>query len=109
MIISSLQKASDDPLPISPIRAETALSRFPVHRLSKRGSIAIDIKEESEAGDVLVRWDVDYSGRRGQPGPLAYKLDTLIINRRIETAPRPIPRLIRLGSLHEICKELGHS
>ena len=35
----------------------------------------------------------------GQPGPLAYKLDTLIINRRIEEARRPIPRMLRLGSL----------
>ena len=40
-------------------------------------------------------------------GPLAYKLDTLIINRRIEEAARPIPRIIRLGSLQEICRELG--
>ena len=29
--------------------------------------------------------------RYGQPGPLAYKLDTLIINRRIEEAGRPSP------------------
>ena len=107
--MKSVSQTSNDLLPISPIRVETALSRFPVHRLSKRGNIAIDIREESEAGDVLIRWDVDYSGKRGQPGPLAYKLDTLIINRRIEAAPRPIPRFIRLGSLHEICKELGHS
>ena len=43
----------------------------------------------------------------GQPGPLAYKLDTLIINRRIEEARRPIPKIIRLGSLKDICRELG--
>ena len=29
------------------------------------------------------------------------------MNRRIEEAGRPIPRLIRLGSLNEICRELG--
>jgi hypothetical protein len=28
-----------------------------------------------------MRWEVDYSKKHGQPGPLGYKLDTLIINR----------------------------
>ena len=50
-----------------------------------------------------------YNSEHGQPGPLAYKVDTLIINRRIEEAPRPIPRLIKLGSLNDICRELGIS
>jgi hypothetical protein len=43
----------------------------------------------------------------GQPSPLAYKLDTLIINRRIEEAGKPVPNLIRLGSQRDLCKELG--
>lgn len=90
-----------------PIRVETALSRYPVHRLAKHGSVAIDIREKSEDGEVLIRWDVDYSKKRGQPGPLAYKLDTLIINRRIEEVRRPIPKMIRLGNLKDICRELG--
>ena len=50
-----------------------------------------------------------HNSKYGQPGPLAYKLDTLIINRRIEEATRPIFRIIRLGSLHDICRELGTS
>ena len=29
------------------------------------------------------------------------------MNRRIEAAGRPIPRIIRLGSLNDICRELG--
>jgi hypothetical protein len=43
----------------------------------------------------------------GQPGPLAYKVDTLIVNRRIDEAPRPLPQVIELGSLREICRQLG--
>jgi hypothetical protein len=35
------------------------------------------------------------------------KLDTLVVNRRIEEMVRPIPRIIRLGSLNDICRELG--
>jgi hypothetical protein len=95
-------------MPSTPIRVETALSRYPVHRLARRGSIEISIREGDGDG-IEMRWEVDYSKKHGQPGPLAYKLDTLIINRRIEEAARPIPRLIRLGSLRDICRELGLS
>ncbi|MFO0949736.1 MAG: hypothetical protein U0835_01010 [Isosphaeraceae bacterium] len=89
------------------IRVETALSRFPTHRLSKKGDVDINIIEAARDGEVKVRWTVSHSSRHGQPGPLAYKIDTLIVNRRIETADRPVPQLIRLGSLSNICEELG--
>jgi hypothetical protein len=93
--------------PPNPIRVETALSRFPVHRLARKGSIRIEVSEANERGETTLSWKVSYNSEYGQPGPLAYKLDTLIINRRIEEAPRPIPRIIRLGSLRDICRELG--
>jgi|SRR5579864_7774536 len=95
-------------LPLKTIRVETALSRYPVHRLARKGSIDISIRE-GDSTDVETKWEVDYSKKHGQPGPLAYKLDTLIINRKIEEATRPIPRIIKLGSLHDICRELGIS
>jgi hypothetical protein len=95
--------------PVNPIRVETVLPRFPIHRLAKHGNVIIDIREESEDGETLIRWEVSHNSKYGQPGPLAYKLDTLIINRRIEEAPRPIPRIIRLGSIREITDELGFS
>src|SRR4051812_34965847 len=86
-----------DVLPPSPIRVETALSRYPVHRLAKHGNIAIDISKKNEGGEAPIKWEVTHNSKYGQPGPLAYKLDTLLINRRIKEAPRPIPRLIKLG------------
>jgi hypothetical protein len=95
--------------PLNPIRVETALSRFPVHRLARKGTIDIEIKEQGIHGEVITRWEVDYSKKHGQPGPLAYKLDTLIVNRRIEEAARPIPKVIKLGSLRDMCRELGVS
>lgn len=91
--------------PLNPIRVETALSRWPFHRLARKGSIDISLSESTKSGEVMT-WEVDYSKKHGQPGPLAYKLDTLIINRRIEEARRPIPRTLRLGSLSEICRDL---
>src|SRR4051794_38051870 len=94
--------------PPAPIRIETALSRYPVHRLARKGNIKIEVNEEAGSG-TAIKWKVSYNSEYGQPGPLAYKLDTLIINRRIEEAARPIPRIIKLGSLHDICRELGMS
>lgn len=102
-------EASTDLSPLNPIRVETALSRYPVHRLARKGSIDIEIREHNAHGEVAIRWEVDHSKKHGQPGPLAYKVDTLIVNRRIEEAARPIPKVIKLGSLRDMCRELGMS
>jgi hypothetical protein len=94
--------------PQNTIRIETALSRFPVHKLArKRGGITIDIREMTPTGEVKTRWEVTYNSKYGQPGALAYKVDTLIINRRIDEERPSIPKVIKLGSLREICQELG--
>src|ERR1700722_8984286 len=101
------QNLGTDLLPLNTIRVETALSRYPVHRLARKGNIKIEVSEENARKETALQWKVSYNSEYGQPGPLAYKIDTLIINRRIEETTRPIPRIIRLGSLHEICRELG--
>jgi hypothetical protein len=90
-------------IPKDLIRTETALTRYPVHRLSKKGSIVIEL----ENAETAFKWEVSYNSKYGQPGPLAYKLDTLVINRRIEEAERPLPKVIKLGSLREIANETG--
>lgn len=100
-------KTTTELAPLNTIRVETALSRFPVHRLARKGNIKIDLASSNEHGETSFKWKVSYNSEYGQPGPLAYKLDTLIINRRIEEARRPVPRLLKLGSLSDICKELG--
>jgi len=89
------------------IRTETALSRFPVHRLSKKGTISISIRVAKPTGELKTQWKVSYNSEYGQPSPLAYKLDTLIVNRRIEEEGKPLPKLIRLGSLTEIAQQMG--
>ena len=96
-------------VPQNIIRVETALSRYPAHRLSKKGMMDITVTETTNDGEVRVKWVVSHNSRHGQPGPLAYKIDTLIVNRRIEESTRPVPRRIRLGSLSQVCKELGLS
>lgn len=96
-----------DLIPQNTIRIETALSRFPVHKLARqRGNITIDIKETTSAGEVKTKWEVTYNSKHGQPGPLAYKVDSLVVNRRIDDERPAIPKVIKLGSLSEICREL---
>ncbi|MCA1566097.1 MAG: hypothetical protein LC803_10765 [Acidobacteria bacterium] len=93
--------------PQNTIRLETAFSRFPVHKLARRGNINIEIVETTPTGEIKTKWGVDYPKKAGQPGPLAYKVDTLVVNRRIDDERPLIPKVIKLGSLSEICRELG--
>lgn len=99
----TLSLLQDEANALSVIRTETALSRFPMHRLSKGREVQIEIKNQGGA----VYWNVSHNSKYGQPGQLAYKIDTLLINRRIEEAGKPAPKVIRLGTLSEIAQELG--
>jgi hypothetical protein len=112
---STLAESSLEPLEpkaqtaLNIIRTATALTRYPIHRLAKRGTASIEVRRKDEGGTYTLRWDVSHNSKYGQPGPLAYKLDTLVINRKIEEAGYPTPSILRLGSLREICRELGLS
>jgi hypothetical protein len=94
-------------LPLTTIRTESALSRFPIHRLASRGSVNIEIRETNDSGELKTKWKVSYNSEYGQPGALAYKVDTLAINRKFDEIGRPLPALIRLDSVTAIAKELG--
>lgn len=106
-MLTEPQEEALDLTPLNVIRIDTVLSRYPIHRLSKRGNISIEIKRQAQNGEVLFKWEVSHNSRHGQPGPLAYKVDTLVINRKIDEARRPLPPVICLGSLRDICEELG--
>ena len=88
------------------IRTETVLSKLPIHNLAKKGTIDIRIARKNAVGEVELLWSVSPSRAHGEPRQLAYKLDTLVINRRIDEAGRPVPRRLRLGNMKEICSEL---
>jgi hypothetical protein len=89
------------------IRIESALSRFPVHQLTQRSQVNIEIRETNDEGELKTKWKVSYNSEYGQPGALAYKVDTLAINRKFDEIGRPLPPLIKLDSLRAIAKELG--
>src|SRR5712692_9768738 len=93
--------------PLSIIRAETVLSRFPIHTLSKTGGGTIHIRKHGLQGTLDTPWEVSYNARYGPPRQLAYKLDTLVINHKLDALGRPLPPIIQLGSLAHMCGLLG--
>lgn len=105
--IEDVRTVDQEIVPLNRIRVETALSRFPIHRLAKKEIVAIDLQRVGENGEPDCRWEVTYNQKHGQPGPLAYKVDTLIVNRRIDEAGRPLPGVVKLGSLTDLCSSLG--
>src|SRR3954465_2849292 len=94
------ESALSELTPLNRIRVETALSRFPIHRLAKKDDISIDLGDGTD-----FQWKVTYNSEYGQPGPHAYKVDTFFPRLRIDAVPRPLPEAARLGSLREINRE----
>ena len=50
----------------------------------EKGAVTIDLQRLNEAGVADFKWEVTYNSKHGQPGPLAYKVDTLVINRLLD-------------------------
>ena len=88
--------------PLSILRTETVLSRFPIHNLTTGGAVTIRITQTNTQGALDLRWAVSYNEYYGPPRHLAYKLDTIVINQRLDALPRPLPRMLKLGSLRQI-------
>jgi hypothetical protein len=96
-----------DLAPLTILRTETVFSKLPVHNLAKRGSVNIHIAQTNDEGKLDLYWRVSPHPVFGEPRQLAYKLDTIVINRRIDDLGRPLPDLIYLGTLREIARELN--
>jgi len=93
-------------IPANIIRTETVLSKLPIHNLAKKGSRSIRIVRQNDQGEIDLLWKVTPNPAYGEPRELAYKLDTIVINRRIEEQGRPLPEFLRIGSLREIAEQL---
>jgi hypothetical protein len=89
------------------IRTDTVISRLPAHNLFGQGGVNIQLNKTDAAGQTKLSWTVSFNPGVGEAGQLAYRIETLVINRRIDEAGRPAPAMIRLGSLSDICQELG--
>src|SRR5215470_2056563 len=100
---STVPQAARQPngAPLSILRTETVLSRFPIHNLTQGREVTIHITQTNAQGTLELRWEVSYNQRYGPPGPLAYKLDTIVINQILDGLPRPLPPVIKVGSLRQ--------
>jgi len=93
--------------PLTIIRTETVLSRLPIHNLAKKGRVQIKITRKNAQGEIELYWQVSPNAAYGEPRHLAYKLDTIVINQRIHALGRPLPKVLRLGSIAQICRDLA--
>ena len=66
----------------------------------------ITITQKNAQGEMELYWKVSPNVDLGEPRQLAYKLDTLIINRRIDELGRPLPKVLRLDSFKQMCTNL---
>jgi hypothetical protein len=98
-----------DLAPLHVIRTETVLSRLPIHNLSKKGKVRIHISKKNEHGELDLYWKVSPNPDYGDPRQLAYKIDTIVINQKIDELGKPLPKVIRLESLRQICSTLDLS
>ena len=92
--------------PLSVIRTETVISKLPIHTLSKTGSIDIHITQKNYKGKMDTFWRVSPNRDFGEPRQLAFKIDKLIINQRLDKLSAPLPQIVRIGSLRDIAREL---
>jgi hypothetical protein len=92
--------------PLTIIRTETVFSRLPLHNLAKKGRVPIHITRKNPHGEIELYWQVSPNAAYGEPRQLAYKLDTIVIHQTIHTLGRPLPKVLRLGSIAQICRDL---
>jgi hypothetical protein len=94
-------------VPISILRTETVLSRFPMHNLTTGRTVTIHMTKTNAQGELDLHWAVSYNAYYGPPRHLAYKLDTIVINQILDALPRPLSQVVKLGSLRQIGTSLG--
>jgi hypothetical protein len=94
---------------VIPIRTETVLSQYPIHKLSKdKRPVQIRFTTEGKGGRVETTWKVSPNAEYGHPGELAYKLDTLVINRLFDDLHPNVPEVIKIAdSLRELSELIG--
>ena len=97
---------SDETTEIVTIRVEKELCRFPIHNLSKSKVGYIHIVDRDKSGREI-NWRVSPSRDYGEPRELAYQVDTLVVNKSIDEAGEIKPKILPLGSLRGICRQLG--
>lgn len=108
-VTESLATQESPTAEIIPIRTETVLCQYPIHKLSKsKKPVQIKLIEKNGRGKGEVVWKVSPNAEYGHPGELAYKIDTLVINRLIDELYPDIPEVIKIAnSLRQLSELAG--
>jgi hypothetical protein len=107
-VIESLVTQENETAEIIPIRTETVLCQYPIHKLSKsKKPVQIKLIEKNRRGKGEVVWKVSPNAEYGHPGELAYKIDTLVINRLIDELYPDIPEVIKIADSLRRLSELA--
>ena len=89
---------------ITPIRIDSEFSLFPCHNIEKRSNGHINITVQGKDGSEI-NWGVTPNAKWGMPGELAYRIDSQLINRRLNSYKKT-PKFLLLGSFRSIAREL---
>ena len=94
---------------IIPIRTETVLCQYPIHKLSKnKKPVQIKLAEKDGRGKRETIWEVTANAKYGHPGELAYRIDTLVINRLVDELYPDVPEVIKIAdSLRQLSELIG--
>jgi hypothetical protein len=91
-------------------RSEFHFLKFPFFDLSspdsKKDRIEITETKETKEGKIEILWRVSRGVDSNLPSSFAHKIHKYIVEKNINSLKKPIPRLIRVGSLYQICKNL---
>jgi len=92
-------------------RCEVNFLKYPYFNVVSKSKhmdcIEINDIERMPDGYKEIYWRVSRSMYYDFPGAFARRIHTEIVTPILNWMPKPIPRLIKLGSLYEMCKVLG--
>jgi len=93
------------------LRSEFHFVKFPFFdlcpRISRKDRIEIKEIEETEEGKIEVCWKVVRGLDNKFPSVLARKIHKEVVERNLNSARKPVSRLMKLGSLRQICKGIN--
>jgi hypothetical protein len=78
-------------------------------RVSKKDRIEIKEVEETKDEKIEILWQVSRNIDSDFPSSFARRVHKEVVEETLNNTKRPISRLIRLGSLRQICKEMNIS
>jgi len=91
-------------------RSEFNFLKFPFFdlsaRMSKKDRIEIREIEETETEKIEIIWQVSRNIDSEFPSSFARRVHKEVIEKSLNNTKRPVPRLIKLGSLRQICKTM---